>query len=107
MSPAGQDARELAASAVLVLLALAGVFAVGVGALGAAAHCLDACDPRSEDWFSRPGAWERWVQLGLAVLFGLLVFAAAVSGFRNRYSTAAVLVVAAGPALAAWLLVVI
>ena len=89
-----------------MLLALAGVLAVAVGTLGVTAHCVDVCDPRSEDWFNRPGAWERWVQLGLALLFGLLVLAAAVSGFRNRYSTAAVLVVAAGPALAAWLLVV-
>jgi hypothetical protein len=46
------------------------------------------------------------VQLGLALLFGMLVFAAAVSGFRSRYSTAALLVIAAGPTLAAWLLVV-
>ena len=35
-----------------------------------------------------------------------LVFAAAVSGFRSRYLTAALLVIAAGPTLAAWLLVV-
>jgi hypothetical protein len=101
-----QDVRELAATAGLVVLALAGVFAITVGVLGVAAHCYDVCDPRADSWFSRPGAWERWVQLGLAVLFGALVFAAAVSGFRSRYSTAALLVIAAGPALTAWLLVV-
>jgi hypothetical protein len=78
-----QDVRELAGTAGLVVLALAGVFAVAVGVLGASAHCYDVC--------------------GLALLF---VFAAAVSGFRGRYSTAAVLVSAAGPTLAAWLLVV-
>ena len=103
---AEQDVREFAATAGLVLLALAGIFAITVGVLGASAHCYDVCDPRSDHWFSRPGAWERWVQLGLAVLFGMLVFGAALSGFRSRYSTAAVLVIAAGPALAAWLLVV-
>jgi hypothetical protein len=90
-----------------VVLAVAGVFAISVGMLGAVAHCVDVCDPRSDDWFSRPGAPERWIQLGLAVLFGVLVLSAAVSAFRNRYSTAAILVIAAGPALAAWLLVVI
>jgi hypothetical protein len=98
--------RRLAARAALALLATAGLVAIGIGAVGAIVHCYDICDPQSEDWLSRPGAWERWVQLGLAVAFGLLLMAAALAGYRDRYAVAVLLIVVAIPALTAWVVVV-
>jgi hypothetical protein len=93
------------APASATVLAIGGVSVLGVAVLGWLLHCWDVCDPRSEGWLSRAGAWERPVQLALGSACAAFLFASGVLAARARWRSTAFALGVAVALLVAWLIV--
>jgi hypothetical protein len=107
MSSDGDGQRGLLAMAALLVLAAGGLVVLAVAALAAITYCYDICDTQSEEWSTRPGAWERWAQFAAASTLAVLLLAAARAGSHARYRTASLLVLLSAPVLTAWLVIFI
>lgn len=89
------------------VLAAFGMLLFGIAVAVTANHCSNECDAAiASGWFEKPGAWEKWVQLGAATLVALPLAWAALAAFRGHGKGAAQRAFIAIMPLAVWIILI-